>query len=41
MGLDKIMECVTEVKYNELFRGHDNFILAHECERMYCMSYRS
>jgi hypothetical protein len=30
---------ITEVKHKEQLRGHDNFILAHQCEQVYYMLY--
>ena len=38
-GIRQSQYGITEVKHKERLRGHDNFILAHQCEQVYYMSY--
>jgi hypothetical protein len=38
-GIRQSQYGITEVKHKERLRGYDNFILAHQCEQVYYMSY--
>jgi hypothetical protein len=38
-GIRQSQYGITEVKHKERLRGRDNFILAHQCEHVYYMSY--
>jgi hypothetical protein len=38
-GIRQSQYGIIEVKHKERLRGHDNFILAHQCEQVYYMSY--
>jgi hypothetical protein len=38
-GIRQSQYGITKVKQKERLRGHDNFILAHQCEHVYYMSY--
>jgi hypothetical protein len=38
-GIRQSQYGITEVKHKERLCGHDNFILAHQCEQVYYMSY--
>jgi hypothetical protein len=38
-GIRQSQYGMIEVKHKERLRGHDNFILAHQCEQVYYMSY--
>jgi hypothetical protein len=38
-GIRQTQYGITGVKHKERLRGHDNFILAHQCEQVYYMSY--
>jgi hypothetical protein len=38
-GIRQSQYGITEVKHKDRLRGHDNFILVHQCEQVYYMSY--
>jgi hypothetical protein len=38
-GIRQSQYGITEVKHKDRLRGHDNFILTHQCEQVYYMSY--
>jgi hypothetical protein len=38
-GIRQSQYGITEAKHKERLRGHDNFILAHQCKQVYYMSY--